>query len=98
MDCHEQRWTIRQPSYGRGHWFDPSTAHQRSSTYRTTHQEVRHKYGIIFRGNSSRAWTRVERWYPKHRTCPGHCKELRQDSQLYPGEHLISGKVRMRFS
>src|SRR6516165_7875389 len=29
------------PSHGRGHWFDPSTAHHKSSTYSSDHQKVR---------------------------------------------------------
>jgi len=36
--------------------------------------------------------------YPKHRSRPGHCEELWENSELYPGEQFISGKVRVRFS
>jgi len=32
---------------GRGHWFDPSTAHQKPNIYAILPREVRQKYGII---------------------------------------------------
>src|SRR6266436_3332176 len=54
------------PSHGRGHWFDPSTAHHKSMTYLYQTRKVRHKYGINLREDawsgmdpSGRVWTTI---------------------------------------
>src|SRR5262249_46413183 len=45
------------PSHGRGHWFDPSTAHHKSSIYAPSRQKVREKYGIA---SAKCAWLCVD--------------------------------------